>query len=125
MASTRCPSRTHWRMSAATAPWAGPPPKSPKATKPDIGWTVSKVGSPTGCGAVVAVVAVEVDVEAAGVAPFRRVELQAVRKPVARSPSICRRLIRPAGMGARYRGPDGPRERPPGQSGGLWPDRPT
>src|SRR5581483_7526540 len=120
MASTRCPSRTHCRMLAATAPWAGPPPKSPKATKPDIGCTVSKVGSPTGCGAVLTVVDVGAEVgvpgavEDGGAAPSRPLELQAVRTPAPSSPSIWRRVI-PAAMGPRYRRPDGAGGRPSGK----------
>src|ERR1700738_4596430 len=101
-------------MPADTAPWAGPPPKSPKATKPDIGWTRSKGGSPSPDrvgGAEVVIVGgdalVAVDDENDTAAPCsRRVGVQAVTKPAARRPSMCRRESGAGAMNPPYRGPD-------------------
>src|SRR5436309_12807265 len=114
-------------MPAATAPWAGPPPKSPKATNPDIGWTVSKYGSVTPAGRGVGPAGgAEDDVEDGSAAPCsRRDGAQAVTKPAARSPSICRREIRPRSVTSRYRRPDEPGRRQPGKSVTLWRDRVT
>src|SRR5258705_12576908 len=123
-------------MRAATAPWAGPPPKSPKATKPDMGWTRSKGGSPSadreaGVGEVVVevvgggddVVVLASDGTAAPCS--RRVGVQAGMKPAARKPSMCRRDRGAGAMKPPYRGPDRARPRQSGKSVTLWRDRAT
>src|SRR5262245_52010975 len=108
-------------MVAATAPCAGPPPKSPKATNPAMGVTVSKGGSSeTNFGAAVVVVvgAVDVEVEAASVPRSRwRAGEQAVNRPAPRSPSICRREKGTSAINPRYRGPDRAWSRQTGKSG--------
>src|SRR5438045_2644924 len=109
-------------MPAATAPWAGPPPKSPKATNPAMGFTVSNAGSSeTNLGGAVVVVvgAVEAVEDDAISAPCsRRVGAQAVRKPAPRSPSICRRESGAGAIDQPYLGPDRGSARQTGKSGG-------
>src|SRR5688500_15473298 len=111
-------------MPAATASWSAPPPESPKATNPVMGFTRSKGGEPSegsGSGAVVVVLvgpalvgAVVVDEDDTAPSDAWRVEVQAVSSPAPRSPSICRRESGTAAMLRGYRWPD---QAPPGQSG--------